>query len=108
MPKQPRLSVAQLLAAKHTQPISSLDDQAADTFKSDEELDDFLAFTHAERHRDLVLGACRAPGHPRHRRRSRLHRRKLTGPPATRLIGREPLITFVTLGELTKWAKIHN
>ncbi len=29
-----------------------------------------------------------------------------SGPLATRLIGREPLITFVTLGELTKWAEI--
>lgn len=33
---------------------------------------------------------------------SLLHRHKLAGPLATRLIGREPLITFVTLGELTK------
>jgi hypothetical protein len=39
---------------------------------------------------------------------SLLHRRKLTGPLATRLIGREPLITFVTLGELTKWAEIRH
>jgi predicted nucleic acid-binding protein len=39
---------------------------------------------------------------------SHLHRRKLTGPLATRLIGREPLITFVTLGELTKWAEIRD
>ncbi len=30
------------------------------------------------------------------------HKRKLTGPLATRLIGRRPLITFVTYGELTK------
>jgi hypothetical protein len=36
---------------------------------------------------------------------SLLHRRKLTGPLATRLIGREPLITFITYGELTKWAR---
>ncbi|WP_460663037.1 hypothetical protein [Kribbella swartbergensis] len=33
---------------------------------------------------------------------SLLHKRKLTGPLTTRLIGRQPLITFVTLGELTK------
>jgi len=39
---------------------------------------------------------------------SRLHRRKLTGPLATRLIGREPVITFVTFGELAKWAEIRN
>jgi predicted nucleic acid-binding protein len=39
---------------------------------------------------------------------SLLHRRKLTGPVATRLVGREPLITFVTFGELTKWAEIRH
>ncbi len=39
---------------------------------------------------------------------SRLHRRKLAGPLATRLFGREPLLTFVTLGELTKWAEIRD
>jgi hypothetical protein len=36
---------------------------------------------------------------------SLLHRRKLTGPLATRLIGREPLITFITFGELAKWPR---
>ena len=51
---RPRLSVAQLLAAKKTGPIRSLDDLAADTFESDEELAEFLAFTYAERHRDLA------------------------------------------------------
>lgn len=39
---------------------------------------------------------------------SLLHRHRLTGPLAVRLIGREPLITFVTLGELTKWAEIRD
>ena len=33
-------------------------------------------------------------------------RRKPTGPLATGLIGREPLITFITFGELAKWAEI--
>jgi hypothetical protein len=51
---RPRLSAAHLLAAKNTRPIESLDDLAADTFESDEELEDFLAFTYAERHRDLA------------------------------------------------------
>jgi hypothetical protein len=51
---RPRLSAAQLLAAKNATPIRSLDDLAADTFESDEELEDFLAFTYAERHRDLA------------------------------------------------------
>jgi hypothetical protein len=53
-PIRPRLSVEDLLASKRTQPIRSLDDLAADTFESDEELAEFLTFTHAERHRDLA------------------------------------------------------
>jgi hypothetical protein len=52
-PIRPRLSVDELLAARNTQPIRSLDDLAADTFESDQELDEFLAFTYAERHRDM-------------------------------------------------------
>jgi len=36
------------------------------------------------------------------------HRRKLSGPLATRLIGRKPMITFVTFGELTKWTEIRH
>ena len=52
-PPQPRVSVEELLAAKNTQPIRSLDDLAADTFESDEELEEFLAFTYAERRRDI-------------------------------------------------------
>ncbi|NYI05215.1 hypothetical protein [Allostreptomyces psammosilenae] len=51
---RPRLSVEELLAAKNTQPIRSLDDLTADTFESDEELEEFLAFTYAERHRDAA------------------------------------------------------
>jgi hypothetical protein len=51
---RPRLSATQLLAAKNARPIQSLDDLAADTFESDEELEGFLAFTYAERHRDLA------------------------------------------------------
>ncbi|MFH9179916.1 hypothetical protein [Streptomyces albogriseolus] len=39
-----------------TQPIRSLDDLTADTFESDEELEEFLAFTYAERHRDAAWG----------------------------------------------------
>jgi predicted nucleic acid-binding protein len=39
---------------------------------------------------------------------SLLPRRRLTGPLATRPIGREPLITFATFGELTKWAEIRH
>ena len=51
-PMRPRLSVDDLLAAKRAQPIRSMDDLVADTFGSDEELAEFLAFTYAERHRD--------------------------------------------------------
>jgi hypothetical protein len=43
-----------LLAAKHTPPIRSLDELTAATFESDEELDEFLRFTYAERHSDVV------------------------------------------------------
>jgi predicted nucleic acid-binding protein len=39
---------------------------------------------------------------------SRLQKGTLTGPLGTRLIGREVLITFVTFGELSKWAEIRN
>jgi hypothetical protein len=42
---RPRLSVEHLLATKDTHPIGSLDDLAADAFESDEELEEFLAFT---------------------------------------------------------------
>lgn len=51
---RPRLSVEELLAAKNTQPIRSLDDLRADTFESEEEVEEFIAFTYAERHRDLA------------------------------------------------------
>ena len=51
-PAHPLRSVEDLLAAKGTEPIRSLDDLAADTFESDQELDEFLAFNHAERHRE--------------------------------------------------------
>jgi hypothetical protein len=50
-PVPPSLSVRQLLEAKNARPVLSLDELAADTFSSDQELEDFLAFTYAERHR---------------------------------------------------------
>ncbi|WP_433517710.1 hypothetical protein ACQP2T_20485 [Nonomuraea sp. CA-143628] len=53
-PIRPRLSVEELLAAKNTQPIRSVEDLAADNFESDEELEEFLAFTYAERHREVT------------------------------------------------------
>ena len=48
------MSPAELLAAKNTRPIRSPGDLAADIFESDEELEEFLAFTYAERHHDLA------------------------------------------------------
>ncbi|MGH3266379.1 MAG: hypothetical protein ACRDNS_30800 [Trebonia sp.] len=50
----PGLSVEEMLAAKGTQPLTSASDLAADTFSSDAELEEFLVFTVAERHRDLA------------------------------------------------------
>ena len=54
LPARPLLPAEQLLAGKDTQPIRSMDDLAADTFESDEELEEFLAFNHSERHRDIA------------------------------------------------------
>ena len=51
------MSVTQLLVEKNARPIRSLDELTADTFDSDHELDEFLAFTNAERHRDLSWSA---------------------------------------------------
>jgi hypothetical protein len=48
---RPVIPVEDLLAAKGTPVITSVDDLAADTFSSDEELEEFLAFTRAERQR---------------------------------------------------------
>lgn len=53
-PLRPRLTVEELLAEKGTQAIASLEDLRADTFESDEELEEFLAFTYAERQRDVA------------------------------------------------------
>ncbi|GAA3630822.1 hypothetical protein GCM10022223_55860 [Kineosporia mesophila] len=50
---RPRLTAAELLAAKGVPPIASVDDLRADTFSSDEELDEFLAFYRSERQRNL-------------------------------------------------------
>jgi predicted nucleic acid-binding protein len=37
---------------------------------------------------------------------SLIHKRRLPGPLAARLVGRRPVLTFVTLGELTQWVHI--
>ncbi|MGW3727196.1 hypothetical protein [Streptomyces sp. NPDC000851] len=54
--RRPKLSLDELIAAKNAQPIrtlADLDAMAADTFESDEELEGFIAFTCAERRRDI-------------------------------------------------------
>ncbi|XVV11231.1 hypothetical protein ACQP2X_41335 [Actinoplanes sp. CA-131856] len=51
------ISVDELIRAKQAKPVRSLADldaMAADIFESDEEFDDFLHFTQAERHRDMA------------------------------------------------------
>ena len=56
-PHRPRLSIEELIEAKNAKPIRSLADleaMSADVFESDEELDEFLAFTYAERRRDMA------------------------------------------------------
>lgn len=50
---RPRVSLEELLVAKGTKPIRGIEDLAADTFTSDKEVEEFVAFTYAERHRDL-------------------------------------------------------
>lgn len=55
--RQPRLSVEELIRSRNAQPIRSLADleaMSADLFESDEELEEFLAFTYAERRRDVA------------------------------------------------------
>ncbi|MGY0067349.1 hypothetical protein ACWZEH_11075 [Streptomyces sp. QTS137] len=51
---RPRLSVEESPAAKNIRSLRSPDDLAAETFESDEELEEFLAFTYSERHRDAA------------------------------------------------------
>lgn len=53
-PLRPSQTVEELLAAKGTKPISSLDDLRADTFEDEEELEEFLALIAAERHRNVA------------------------------------------------------
>lgn len=56
-PHRPKLSVEELIKAKNARPIQSLEDVealAADVWESDEELEEFLAFTYAERRRDVA------------------------------------------------------
>jgi len=55
MPRQrPRVTVEELARRKGVRPIESLDDMARDVFASDDELDDFLAYTYANRQAGLT------------------------------------------------------
>ncbi|MDQ2708280.1 MAG: hypothetical protein M3Z25_11850 [Actinomycetota bacterium] len=55
MPRQrPRMTVEELARRKGVRPIRSLDDMARDVFASDDELDEFLAYTYANRQAGLA------------------------------------------------------
>ena len=55
VPRQrPRVSVEELARRKGVRPVESLDEMARDVFTSDDELDEFLAFVHADRQAGLA------------------------------------------------------
>jgi hypothetical protein len=45
----PRVSIEELAHGKGVRPVESLDEMARDVFASDDELEEFLAFVHADR-----------------------------------------------------------
>jgi hypothetical protein len=47
------MSAAELARRKGVRPVESLDGMARDVFATDDELDEFLAFVHAERQAGL-------------------------------------------------------
>jgi hypothetical protein len=51
---QPRVSVKELARRKGVLPVESLDDMARDVFASDDDLDEFLAYTYANRQAGLA------------------------------------------------------
>jgi hypothetical protein len=53
-PARKKTSIEELVRAKRAHPIESMDEFVADTFESDEELDEFIVFTRAERERELT------------------------------------------------------
>lgn len=87
---RPHPSAAQLLAAKNTRPIKSLDDLAADILVPTRNWRNSWPSAHRAPPRPC-LTARGAVAHPLlDTVSSSLHRGKLTGPLSTRLIGREP------------------
>jgi hypothetical protein len=53
-PVHKKTSLDDLVRAKRTHPLRSMDELAAETFSSDEELDDFLKFTYEARCADIA------------------------------------------------------
>lgn len=51
---RPRLSIEERARRKGVRPVESLDDMARDVFTSDDDLDEFLAFVHADRQAGLA------------------------------------------------------
>lgn len=52
--RRPRVTVEELARRNGARPIESLDDLARDVFASDEELEEFLAYTYANRQAGLI------------------------------------------------------
>ena len=48
------LSLAELARLQDVRPVRSVDELARDVFGSDEEVDEFIAYTYAARRRDLA------------------------------------------------------
>lgn len=46
---RPRVSIEELARRTGIRPVEPLDDMACDVFTSDDDLDEFLAFVHADR-----------------------------------------------------------
>lgn len=92
-----------MFRAKKAQPIRSADDLACDgIFETDEELEEFLTCTYAARRADLAWPVDRVVLDTDVASRS--FKRQLPPQLLGELIGSEPATTFVTQGELTKWA----
>lgn len=53
-PAHKKTNLAELIKAKRTRPLQSMDELAADTFSGEEELDEFLEFTYEARRANLT------------------------------------------------------
>lgn len=54
VPRRRPAPVEELARHKGVRPVESLDDMARDVFSSDEELEEFIAYTYANRRADLA------------------------------------------------------